>query len=114
MLTEHGLADRLLQEADRPGACECWVNGKAHEVDYGTRYDGQTHYIYPRQEVVQDLVRHYVDERRRHTSGPTARSPPVRTGPRHDATQHPAWRGQHPLLPTSGGPANSSECHDRR
>ncbi|TQM83901.1 p-hydroxybenzoate 3-monooxygenase [Saccharothrix saharensis] len=63
MLTEHGLADRLLQEADRHGACEFRVNGEAYEVDYATLYDGQTHYIYPQQEVVQDLVRHYVDER---------------------------------------------------
>lgn len=63
MLTEHGLADRLLREADRHGACEFRVNGEAYEVDYATLYDGQTHYIYPQQEVVQDLVRHYVDER---------------------------------------------------
>jgi p-hydroxybenzoate 3-monooxygenase len=63
MLTEHGLAGRLLREADRHGACEFRVNGKAYEVDYSTLYDGQTHYIYPQQEVVQDLARHYVDER---------------------------------------------------
>ncbi|MFC6094053.1 4-hydroxybenzoate 3-monooxygenase [Saccharothrix lopnurensis] len=63
MLTAHGLADRLLQEADRHGACEFRVDGVAHEVDYSTLYDGQTHYIYPQQEVVRDLVRHYVDER---------------------------------------------------
>ncbi|GAA1304501.1 4-hydroxybenzoate 3-monooxygenase [Saccharothrix xinjiangensis] len=63
MLAAHGLADRLLQEADRHGSCEFRVDGVAHEVDYATLYDGQTHYIYPQQEVVKDLARHYVDER---------------------------------------------------
>jgi p-hydroxybenzoate 3-monooxygenase len=56
MLEAHGLADRLLVEGDRHGACEFRVNGEAHEVDYGALYEGQTHYIYPQQEVVMDLV----------------------------------------------------------
>ncbi|CAL9384218.1 4-hydroxybenzoate 3-monooxygenase (NAD(P)H) [Actinosynnema sp. ALI-1.44] len=61
MLAEHGLADRLLREADRHGACEFRVNGQAHEVDYSSLYDGQTHYVYPQQEVVKDLVGAFVD-----------------------------------------------------
>lgn len=61
MLAEHGLADRLLREADRHGACEFRVNGQAHEVDYSSLYDGQTHYVYPQQEVVRDLVGAFTD-----------------------------------------------------
>ncbi|MBB5959324.1 p-hydroxybenzoate 3-monooxygenase [Saccharothrix tamanrassetensis] len=61
MLTRHGLADRLLREADRHGVCEFRVNGQAHEVDYSSLYDGQTHYVYPQQEVVRDLVGAFVD-----------------------------------------------------
>lgn len=61
MLAEHGLADRLLREADRHGACEFRVNGQAHEVDYSSLYDGQTHYVYPQQEVVKDLVGAFTD-----------------------------------------------------
>ncbi|GAA3852718.1 4-hydroxybenzoate 3-monooxygenase [Saccharothrix violaceirubra] len=61
MLDDHGLADRLLAEADRHGACEFRVNGEAHEVDYSSLYGGQTHYVYPQQEVVKDLVRHFLD-----------------------------------------------------
>ncbi|MBW4721150.1 4-hydroxybenzoate 3-monooxygenase [Saccharothrix sp. SC076] len=61
MLTRHGLADRLLREADRHGVCEFRVEGRAHEVDYSSLYDGQTHYVYPQQEVVKDLVRAYVN-----------------------------------------------------
>lgn len=60
MLDDHGLADRLLAEADRHGACEFRVNGRAYEVDYSSLYDGQTHYVYPQQEVVKDLVGAYV------------------------------------------------------
>lgn len=60
MLDRHGLADRLLAEADRHGACEFRVNGEAHEVDYRELYGGQTHYIYPQQEVVKDLVASYL------------------------------------------------------
>ncbi|MEU5696125.1 4-hydroxybenzoate 3-monooxygenase [Actinosynnema sp. NPDC020468] len=60
MLSSHGLADRLLREADRHGACEFRVNGRAHEVDYSALYGGQTHYVYPQQEVVKDLVGHYI------------------------------------------------------
>ncbi|GAA1345759.1 4-hydroxybenzoate 3-monooxygenase [Catellatospora bangladeshensis] len=59
MLARHGLADRLLREADRHGACEFRVDGRAHEVDYSSLYDGQTHYVYPQQEVVKDLVGAY-------------------------------------------------------
>ncbi|GGP63839.1 4-hydroxybenzoate 3-monooxygenase [Saccharothrix coeruleofusca] len=60
MLADHGLAGRLLQEADRHGACEFRVNGEAHEVDYSSLYEGQTHYVYPQQEVVKDLLSNYL------------------------------------------------------
>ncbi|MCP2098391.1 MULTISPECIES: 4-hydroxybenzoate 3-monooxygenase [Actinosynnema] len=60
MLTEHGLAGRLLEEADRHGACEFRVNGEAFEVDYSALYGGQTHYVYPQQDVVRDLLGDYL------------------------------------------------------
>lgn len=60
MLESHGLADRLLREAERHGACEFRVDGEAHEVDYAELYGGQTHYVYPQQEVVKDLVAAYL------------------------------------------------------
>jgi p-hydroxybenzoate 3-monooxygenase len=55
-LKRHGLADRLLAEADRHGSCEFRVSGRAFQVDYADLYEGRTHYIYPQQEVVKDLL----------------------------------------------------------
>jgi p-hydroxybenzoate 3-monooxygenase len=61
MLNRHGLATRLLAEADRHGACEFRVGGRAYEVDYASLYEGRVHFIHPQQEVVKDLVGAFVD-----------------------------------------------------
>ena len=61
LLSRHGLADRLLASADRHGACEFRVNGRAFRVAYSDLYGGRTHYVYPQQEVVTDLIAAFLE-----------------------------------------------------
>ncbi|RZS41053.1 p-hydroxybenzoate 3-monooxygenase [Herbihabitans rhizosphaerae] len=61
MLAANGLADRLLAEAEPHGVCEFRVYGKAFTVPYGDLYEGRTHYVYPQQELVTDLVAALLD-----------------------------------------------------
>ncbi|MCS7481876.1 4-hydroxybenzoate 3-monooxygenase [Umezawaea endophytica] len=61
MLERHGLADRMLTESDTHTACEFRIDGKAHELNYSELSDGKTHFVYPQQEVVTDLLRQYLD-----------------------------------------------------
>ncbi|WP_328593138.1 4-hydroxybenzoate 3-monooxygenase [Lentzea tibetensis] len=61
LLERHGLADRLLAQADRHGTCEFRVNGQAFQVDYADLYGGRTHYVYPQQEVVTDLIAAFIE-----------------------------------------------------
>ena len=61
MLERHGLAERMLTESDTHTACEFRIDGKAHELNYSELSDGKTHFVYPQQEVVTDLLRQYLD-----------------------------------------------------
>jgi p-hydroxybenzoate 3-monooxygenase len=60
MLERHGLADRMLTESDTHTACEFRIDGKAHELNYSELSDGKTHFVYPQQEVVTDLLEQYL------------------------------------------------------
>lgn len=56
LLARHGLADRLLATAERHGTCELRVEGRRHRIPYSDLCGGKTHYVYPQQEVVKDLI----------------------------------------------------------
>jgi p-hydroxybenzoate 3-monooxygenase len=60
MFEDAGLADRMLAESDKHTTCEFRINGTAHEVNYADLSGGQPHYVYPQQEVVTDLVGHFL------------------------------------------------------
>lgn len=59
-LDEHGLAGRLLENAESQGSCEFRFEGARHVLEYA-RWSGQHHFVYPQQKLVTDLVAHYVD-----------------------------------------------------
>ncbi|KAA2248865.1 4-hydroxybenzoate 3-monooxygenase [Solihabitans fulvus] len=61
MLERHGLADRLLASAARHDTCEFRVEGRRFQVSYADLYGGRTHYVYPQQEVVKDLIGAFLD-----------------------------------------------------
>jgi p-hydroxybenzoate 3-monooxygenase len=61
MFERHGLADRMLTESDTHTACEFRVDGKAHVVDFADLSGGKTHFVYPQQEVVTELLRQYLE-----------------------------------------------------
>lgn len=56
LLTRHGLAERLLATAERHGTCELRVDGRRYRIPYSDLCAGKTHYVYPQQEVVKDLI----------------------------------------------------------
>jgi p-hydroxybenzoate 3-monooxygenase len=60
-LERHGLAERLLREAQRHTAFEFRFEGARHLVDYG-ELTGHHHYVFPQTELVKDMLRAYVDE----------------------------------------------------
>ncbi|MFD9740923.1 4-hydroxybenzoate 3-monooxygenase [Umezawaea sp. NPDC059074] len=60
MLERHGLAERMLTESDTHTACEFRIDGKAHPLDYSDLSGGATHFVYPQQEVVTDLLNLYL------------------------------------------------------
>lgn len=55
-LDEFGLADRLRDEGVRHGACEFRFRGERRIAHYAELAGGLTHYVYPQQELVRDLV----------------------------------------------------------
>ncbi|HEY8987195.1 MAG TPA: FAD-dependent monooxygenase, partial [Streptomyces sp.] len=55
-LRRAGLADRLLAEARRHHWCEFRCLGRAVRVDYGALSDGLSHWVYPQQALVRDLI----------------------------------------------------------
>jgi p-hydroxybenzoate 3-monooxygenase len=60
-LRRHGLADRLLAEAKRETGCEFRTGGRSFFVDYAALYGDRTHFVYPQQEVVTDLLAAFLD-----------------------------------------------------
>ncbi|MFI1965174.1 FAD-dependent monooxygenase [Streptomyces pathocidini] len=59
-LERHGLGHRLLARAQRQGECEFRVDGERHVFPYG-ELSGQSHFVYPQQLLVTDLIAAYAD-----------------------------------------------------
>ncbi|MFF3942344.1 4-hydroxybenzoate 3-monooxygenase [Streptomyces phaeofaciens] len=82
-LERRGLAQGLLERAQRHSACEFRFAGERHRLAYG-ELTGRHHWVYPQPLLVTDLVHEYVDVR-----GGDARFS-VRDVELHDlATDHP-------------------------
>ncbi|MGP4050508.1 4-hydroxybenzoate 3-monooxygenase [Streptomyces sp. 2A115] len=61
-LERHGLADRLLENAEVHGECEFRFAGQRRRFRYG-EVSGHHHFAYPQQLLVTDLLRTYADHR---------------------------------------------------
>lgn len=61
-LQRRGLADTLLERAQRHTECEFRFGGERHRFEYGA-LTGVHHWVYPQQLLVTDLVREYADVR---------------------------------------------------
>lgn len=59
-LTGYGLADRLRMEGAEHTACEFRIGGRRLVVEYGALTGGRSHYVYPQQELVRDMVAGYL------------------------------------------------------
>jgi p-hydroxybenzoate 3-monooxygenase len=55
-LRSYGLADRLLSEGMTQTSCEFRYARKRFSLPYSSLYGGRSHYVYPQQELVKDLV----------------------------------------------------------
>ncbi|HET8852787.1 MAG TPA: FAD-dependent monooxygenase, partial [Ktedonobacteraceae bacterium] len=56
LLQRYRLADRLLREGKPHSGCEFRYRGQRFRIPYSSLYGGRTHYVYPQQELVKDLV----------------------------------------------------------
>ena len=56
ILQEHGLGDRLLKVGKPHGKCEFRAPEQSFVLDYAEMSNGQTHYTYPQQELLTDLI----------------------------------------------------------
>ena len=61
-LERRGLAQNLLERAQRHSACEFRFAGERHRLAYG-ELTGRQHWVYPQPLLVTDLVHEYVDVR---------------------------------------------------
>ncbi|MFF5858675.1 4-hydroxybenzoate 3-monooxygenase [Streptomyces sp. NPDC012751] len=61
-LERRGLADRLLERAERHSECEFRFDGRAHRFAH-TELTGRHHWVYSQPLLVTDLVREYADVR---------------------------------------------------
>ena len=59
ILQKHGLSDRLLVEGVPHGKCEFRTPEQSFILDYASKCQGQTHYTYPQQELLQDLIKKF-------------------------------------------------------
>lgn len=64
ILEEQGLSDRLLVEGTPHGKCEFRTPEIGHIINYEQKCAGQTHYTYPQQELLVDLIHKF-----EHTGG---------------------------------------------
>jgi p-hydroxybenzoate 3-monooxygenase len=55
-LTRYGLGDRLRMEGTQHTACEFRIAGRRFVAEYGSLAGGRSHYVYPQQELVKDMV----------------------------------------------------------
>ena len=56
ILQKYGLSDRLFQEGKAHGKCEFRTPETSLVIDYASMSEGQTHYTYPQQELLADLI----------------------------------------------------------
>jgi len=56
ILQEHGLGDRLLRVGTPHGKCEFRTPKQSFVLNYAQMTGGQTHYTYPQQELIADLI----------------------------------------------------------
>ena len=56
ILQEHGLGDRLLKVGTPHGKCEFRTSKESFILDYAQMTGGQTHYTYPQQDLIADLI----------------------------------------------------------
>ncbi|WKV75776.1 4-hydroxybenzoate 3-monooxygenase [Streptomyces sp. PCS3-D2] len=61
ILDRHGLAGGLHRDGRRHGACEFRTQDGRFRLDYGTLGQGGRHHVYPQQNLVTDLLTHYLD-----------------------------------------------------
>jgi p-hydroxybenzoate 3-monooxygenase len=60
-LRSYGLADRLLREGMTQSSCEFRYHKRRFSLQYSSLYGDRTHYIYPQQELVKDLVASFLN-----------------------------------------------------
>lgn len=56
ILQQHGLSDRLMRVGKPHSKCEFRTPQQSFVLDYSQRSGGQTHYTYPQQELIADLI----------------------------------------------------------
>ncbi|MEU6971096.1 4-hydroxybenzoate 3-monooxygenase [Kitasatospora aureofaciens] len=82
ILERHGLADGLHRRGRPHGTCEFRTGNGSFRLDYGTLGRGERHTVYPQQDLVTDLLTHYLDAGGRIRFETEARSVREATGPR--------------------------------
>ncbi|MFD8754449.1 4-hydroxybenzoate 3-monooxygenase [Kitasatospora sp. NPDC059577] len=60
-LERHGLADGLRRHGRPHGVCEFRTDGGRFRLDYGSLGRRELHTVYPQQDLVADLLTHYLD-----------------------------------------------------
>ncbi|MFD5878146.1 4-hydroxybenzoate 3-monooxygenase [Streptomyces yangpuensis] len=60
ILERHGLADGLHSSGRRHGTCEFRTEDGRFRLDYGALGNGGHHHVYPQQNLVTDLLTHYL------------------------------------------------------
>jgi len=60
-LRSYGLADRLLREGRTQSSCEFRYHKRRFSLTYSSLYGDRTHYVYPQQELVKDLVASFLN-----------------------------------------------------
>ncbi|MFF4850627.1 4-hydroxybenzoate 3-monooxygenase [Streptomyces sp. NPDC001194] len=61
ILDRHGLSDGLHRAGTRHGTCEFRTRDGRFRLDYGSLGQGGQHHVYPQQNLVTDLLTHYLD-----------------------------------------------------
>lgn len=61
-LRKHGLADPILQHGRTNNRCEFRSPARSVVFDYGQLCEGETHFVYPQHNLVDDLIQIYLDK----------------------------------------------------
>ncbi|MFI9365030.1 4-hydroxybenzoate 3-monooxygenase [Kitasatospora sp. NPDC053057] len=82
VLDRHGLADGLHRRGHPHGTCEFRAENGSFRLDYGALGRRERHTVYPQQDLVTDLLTHYLDAGGRIRFETEARTVQEATGPR--------------------------------